>query len=174
MKAFLGALSSAVVFFAQAALGRSASPELATSQLVGTWHLVSVEDTITGQAEPLLPYGAHPAGFLMYHPDGHMCAALTGGDRPAWKDSDGPTDAEKIAYYDSFVAYGGPFKVDYDKSIVYHYPTVAWSPAFVGTTQARPFRLEGDKLIITVTAELWDPRMEKRVLVWQRAKSTDQ
>jgi hypothetical protein len=141
-----------------------------TRQLFGTWQLVSVEDIITGRAEPLLPYGGHPTGFLMYQPDGHMCATLTDGERPRWRDADHPTDAEKVAYYDSFVAYCGTFEVDPEKSIVIHYPTVAWWPGFVGTTQARPFRLEGDKLIITVTESLGDPRVEKRVLVWQRAK----
>ncbi len=139
------------------------------AQLVGTWKLVSVEDSFSGKDQSALPYGAHPAGFLMYQPDGHMCATLTDGERPLWKDAANPTDAEKIAYYDTFVAYCGTFKVDSEKSIVCHYPTVAWWPAFVGTVQARPFRLEGDKLIITVTEGLPDPRAEKRVLVWQRA-----
>ncbi len=106
----------------------------------------------------------------MYQPDGHMCATLTDGERPPWKDAANPTDAEKIAYYDTFVAYCGTFKVDSEKSVVSHYPTVAWWPGFVGTIQARPFRLEGDRLIITVTEQLGDPRMEKRVLVWQRVK----
>jgi hypothetical protein len=103
-----------------------------------------------------------------------MCAALADGDRPAWKDATGPTDAEKIAYYDTFIAYCGTYKVDSEMAVVYHYPIIAWSPAFVGSTQARPFRLEGDKLIITVTENLGDPRMEKRVLVWQRAEPTGQ
>ncbi len=152
----------------------SGEPSPNAAQLVGTWQLVSVEDTITGRAEPLLPYGAHPAGFLMYQTDGHMCATLTDGERPPFKDAANPTDAEKSAYYDSFVAYGGTFKVDPESSVVSHYPTVAWWPAFVGTTQARPFRLQGDKLIITVTEDLWDPRLEKRVLVWRRVKRSGQ
>jgi hypothetical protein len=109
----------------------------------------------------------------MYQADGHMCATLTDGERPPWKDAANPTDAEKIAYYDSFIAYAGTFRLDAEMSVVYHYPTIAWSPAFVGTTQARPFRLEGDKLIITVTGNLGDPRLEKRVLVWQRAKASE-
>ena len=140
------------------------------SQLVGTWRLVSIEDTVAGKPQPAVDLGAHPVGFLMYQSDGHMCATLTDGDRPAWKDPAMPTDAEKIAYYDTFVAYCGTFKLDSEKSVVYHYPSIAWSPSFVGSTQARPFRLEGDKLIITVTENLGDPKMEKRVLVWQRAE----
>ena len=53
--------------------------------------------------------------------------------------------------------------------MVTHYPTIAWMPTYVGSTQPRPFRLEGDKLIITVTEGISDLGIEKRVLVWQRA-----
>ncbi len=150
---------------------KSASPPGA-ERLVGTWQLVSIEDTIAGEAGPAVDLGAHPVGFLMYQADGHMSATLVDGDRPAWKNATRPTNAEKIAYFDTFVAYCGTFKVDPEKSIVYHYPAVAWTPAFLATNQARPFRLEGDKLIITVTENLGDPSMEKRVLLWQRAKTS--
>ena len=43
------------------------------SQLVGTWKLVSVEETMTdGRVQPSKRYGPHPQGFLMYEPDGYM------------------------------------------------------------------------------------------------------
>ena len=149
----------------------SPSSAPAIAQLLGTWQLVSIEDTVAGKVHPAVDLGRHPVGFLMYTPDGHMCATLADGDRPAWKDTANPTDAEKIASYDTFIAYSGTFRIDADNSTVYHYPSIAWLPAYVGTTQVRPFRLEGDKLIITVTEGLGDSRLEKRVLVWQRAKS---
>jgi hypothetical protein len=107
----------------------------------------------------------------MYQADGHMCAELTNGDTQT-KDLAKAPDAAKIAHYESFIAYCGTFKLDAENSTVYHYPTVAWSPSYVGSTQPRPFRLEGDKLIITATKGLPDPKMEKLVLVWQRAKSS--
>lgn len=149
----------------------SDSPVPTVEQLLGTWHLVSIEDTVFGKTRPAVDLGTHPRGFLMYTSDGHMCATLVDGDRAAWNDATHPTNAEKVASFDSFIAYAGTFRLDAEKSVVYHYPTVAWSPAYVGTTQVRPFRLEGDKLIITVTEGLGDPRLEKRVLVWQRAKT---
>ena len=51
-----------------------------------------------------------------------------------------------------------------------HYPSVAWAPAYVGSTQPRPFRLEGNRLIITVTGGMSDDGIAKRVLVWQRTQ----
>ncbi len=167
MKAFVAVLF-ALLLLTQ--LGSAQAPQPTAAQLVGTWQLVSVTDTIDGKDQVSPSFGVHPIGFLMYEPDGHMCATLTSANRPAWKDPAKATDAEKIAYYDSFYAYCGTYKLDAANSTVYHYPTIAWIPAYIGSTQKRPFRLEGDKLIITTTQNT-DPRLQKRVLVWQRAKA---
>ena len=141
------------------------------SQLVGTWKLVSVEETMTdGRVQPSKRYGPHPQGFLMYEPDGHMCATLVNGDRPAWKDESKPTDAEKLEDYDTLTAYCGTYKLDSATSTVTHYPEVHSIPRYVGSTQPRPFKLEGNRLIITITKGLSDPNMAKSVLIWQRAK----
>jgi hypothetical protein len=104
----------------------------------------------------------------MYQADGNMCASIMNPDRPAWKDSAKPTNEEKIAYYDTFIAYCGTYKLDAEKSVVTHYPVVAWTPAYVGSNQVRPFRLEGKRLTITVAGPL--PAVTKRVLVWERAQ----
>ena len=152
-----------------AALSLAQGPTV--SQLVGTWQIVSIEDSMKdGSVGPPADLGPHPKGFLMYEPDGHMCAALVNSDRPAWKDFAKATDAEKIAYYDTFIAYCGTYKLDSTASTVTHYPSVAWTPAYVGSTQKRPFKLEGNRLIITVTEGVVDLGIQKRVLVWERAK----
>jgi len=143
-------------------------------RLGGTWKLVSVEDTTKdGRTGPSQQFGAHPKGFLMYASDGHMCATIANGDRPAWKDPSKPTDAEKIEYYDTLIAYCGTFKYDPEHGILTHYPEVAWTPGYVGSTQVRPFKMEGDRLIITVTAGMEDIGVKKRVLVWKKAKQVD-
>jgi hypothetical protein len=174
MKTLFAVVSGSVLLLGQIAFAQSGSPAPNLAQVLGTWKLVSVEGTIAGQAQAARPYGAHPVGFLMYQADGHMCAELTNGGAPAWKDPAKATDAQKIAYYESFIAYCGTFKLDAQNSILYHYPTVAWSPSYLGSTQPRRFRVQGDKLIITATEGLPDGKMEKLVLVWQRAKSSVQ
>jgi hypothetical protein len=166
MRVLLSAL-----LLAGAALAQSATPTPTVAQLLGTWKLVSIEDTMTdGKVQPSAQFGSNPNGFIMYEPDGHMCATIANGDRPAWKDPAKPTDAEKIAYYDTFIAYCGTFKLDGTTSTVTHYPSVAWTPAYVGSVQPRPFRLEGNRLIITVTRGISDTSIQKRVLVWERSK----
>ena len=152
-----------------AALSLAQAPTV--SQLVGTWQIVSIEDTMKdGSVGPPADLGPHPKGFLMYEPDGHMCATLVNSDRPAWKDFAKATDVEKIAYYDTLIAYCGTYKLDSTASTVTHYPSVAWTPAYVGSTQPRPFKLEGNRLIITVTEGMANLGIQKRVLVWERAK----
>jgi len=160
-----------VVLLPAALLAQSATPAPTVAQLVGTWKLVSIEDTMKdGKAQPSTQFGPHPHGFLMYEADGHMCATIVNGDRQAWKDPKHATDAEKIAYFDTLVAYCGTYKLDSATSTVTHYPEIAWEPAYVGSTQPRPFRFEGNKLIITVTVGMSDPVIKQRVLVWQRAE----
>jgi hypothetical protein len=160
-----------ILLLVASALAQSSTPAPTVAELIGTWKLISIEDTTTdGKPWPSVQFGSHPNGFIMYEPDGHMCATIANGDRPAWKDPARPTDAEKIAYYDTFIAYCGTFKLDSANSTLTHYPSVAWTPAYVGSTQPRPFRLEGNRLIITVTRGLNDPAIQKRVLVWERAK----
>jgi hypothetical protein len=160
----------AILLLAASALAQdSSAAKPTTGQLVGTWRLVSIEDTMKdGMVKPPEQLGPHPIGFLMYQADGNMCASIMNPDRPAWKDSAKPTNEEKIAYYDTFIAYCGTYKLDAEKSVVTHYPVVAWTPAYVGSNQVRPFRLEGKRLTITVAGPL--PTVTKRVLVWERAQ----
>ena len=160
-----------ILALSAALLAQSAAPAPTAAQLVGTWKLVSIEDTMKdGTVHPSKQFGPHPHGFLMYEADGHMCATIVNGDRPAWKDPKQATDAEKVAYFDTLIAYCGTFKLDSAASTVTHYPEVAWTPAYVGSTQPRPFKLEGNRLIITPSNSLSDDAVQKRVLVWERAK----
>jgi len=159
------------ILLGTASLAQTATPAPTVAQLLGTWKLVSIEEAMNdGKVQPSTQFGPHPHGLIMYEPDGYMCASIVNGDRPVWKDPAKATDAEKIAYYDSFLAYCGKFKLDSATSTVTHFPEVAWSPSYVGSTQPRPFRLEGNRLIITVTRGLPNPEIQKRVLVWERAK----
>lgn len=137
--------------------------------LLGTWKLVSIADTLKdGTVGPPAQLGAHAIGFIMYEPDGHMCASIMNPDRPPLKSIDKASAAEKAAFYDTFIAYCGTYKLDAEKSMVTHYPVVAWTPAYVGSTQLRPFKIEGDRLTITVDNPL--AAVTRRVLVWERAE----
>jgi len=67
-------------------------------RIVGTWKLVSAEETMKdGTTRPFPSFGLHGKGFLMYQRDGYMCADLVNPDRPKWADSAHTTPEEKAA-----------------------------------------------------------------------------
>jgi Lipocalin-like domain len=163
MKMVLTMLLLATCWLAQSS--SLAAPTVA--QLVGTWRVVSVEVTTKdGTVKPDDRFGPHARGYIMYEPDGHMCAEVMNPDRPAWKNPDKPTKEEKITAFDGFIAYCGTYKLDAEHSTVMHYPEVAWNPPYVGSTQPRPFRIEGKRLIITPAST--ETNVAKRVLTCER------
>lgn len=142
---------------------------LLVAQIVGTWQLVSDQSTLKDGSVISNPkLGPHAKGFLMYEPDGHMCAELMNPDRPAWKNPQKPTSDDKISSFDGFVGYCGTYALDAQRSILTHFPSVAWAPDYVGTTQSRPFHFEGKYLIITPVSN--DPNIAKQVLTWERVQ----
>src|SRR6476660_7757252 len=77
-------------------------------RIVGTWRLVSNEETMKDGSTRVMPdIGPEGKGFLMYQSDGYMCADLVNPHRPKWADPVHPTVAEKIAAADGTFAYCG-------------------------------------------------------------------
>ena len=139
------------------------------AQFVGAWKLVSTEEKLKdGSSRPYQDLGPHGAGYLMYSADGHMCAELTGADRPKWKVP--PTPAEKLAAMDTFSAYCGRFAVDEVNHVMWHYPELALNPNFVGTEQRRPYRFEANRLIFSdkQAQDDDDKTVDRWTIVWEK------
>jgi Lipocalin-like domain len=115
-------------------------------KILGSWQMVSwtIKDLSTGQISPAL--GDNPVGYITYTPEGRVMVLVLRGDRrkPA---ALVPTDAEKVALYDSMFAYAGTYSVDDEK--VLHHIDMSWNEAWTGTTQVRFLRLQGDMLTYT-------------------------
>jgi len=137
-------------------------------EIVGTWKLVSVEETMKdGTSRPFPSFGPHAKGFLIYQRDGHMCAQLMNPDRPKFADSAHPTREEKAAAYDGALAYCGRYEIDVEHSQIIHLPQVATDPGWVGSRQIRPYRLEGRRLIFS-DLEKNDRSVESWRIVWEK------
>jgi hypothetical protein len=80
--------------------------ENATSQLTGTWKLVSWLTRFDG-GETVEPYGPNPKGRLVLTPDNHWIIILTGANRKPAKSIE-----EKAALLDSVLAYSGKYTVE--------------------------------------------------------------
>ena len=90
-------------------------------------------------------------------------------DRPAWKDMNKPTDAEKLRAIEGFFAYGGRYEIDVANHTIYHYPEVAWMPNFAGTKQVRPYKFDGELLTFSGKATN-RPGVESWAITWRKMK----
>src|SRR5262249_41584303 len=107
---------------------------------LGTWKLVSTEIRHPdGHATPFPDLGPDAIGFLLYTPDGHMCAELMKPGRPKWAVGENPTAAEAATALVGFNAYCGTFEVQESERTMIHFPQTAWSPGWVGSVQKRPY-----------------------------------
>lgn len=159
-----------VVCFRVAARGDQDSVSNVRAQIIGTWELVSAEEhTTDGSKRPYQDIGASGKGYLMYTADGHMCGAGMNPDRPSWKDTNNPTDAEKLRAIEGFFAYCGRYEIDVANHAIYHYPEVAWMPNYVGTKQERPYKFDGKLLTFSGKATN-RPGVESWAITWRKMK----
>jgi hypothetical protein len=138
-----------------------------SSKLIGIWKLTSfeVEMQATGQKEPV--WGQKPTGYVIFSPEGRAFFILTGeGRKPA------KTPQERANLLNSLISYTGMYRLEGDKWITK--VDVAWSPEFVGTEQARFFKVDGDRLQVLTTWIIhpnWPEKgMVRRILTFERAK----
>jgi hypothetical protein len=79
------------------------------------------------------------------------------------------TDPDRVALFNSLVAYTGTYRVDADKWITV--VEVSANPAWVGTEQARSFSVVGNRLQeMTAWAARPDNRMARAQITYERAK----
>jgi hypothetical protein len=90
--------------------------------------------------------GVDPVGYLSYQPDGRMMAVVVNRQRPVPHGAS-PTDAEKLALFDTMLAYAGTYT--FENGRVVHHVDASWNPAWGVTDLIRPFSIDGDKLIIS-------------------------
>jgi hypothetical protein len=79
--------------------------------------------------------GADPIGYIAYHADGRMMALVVKRHRPKLS-GPVPTDDEKIALFDSMLAYSASYTVEGDRVI--HHVDAAWNPAWGTSALIRP------------------------------------
>jgi hypothetical protein len=129
----------------------AAKQPTAGPELVGTWQLVSTQQTLTDESvRPDPDLGDHPAGYMMYDRAGRMCTVFSNADRPHWL-APTPTDAEAHALFDQMVVYCGRYRVDTLAGKIMFDMELGHSPSLAGTTRERKFELAGDRLTLHPT-----------------------
>jgi Lipocalin-like domain len=141
-------LYKAVFLTAVAAVSPSMFPFAAWAEegpLIGSWKLKQFVREVAGTGERYDQLGPHPEGVISYSKDGRMSVLLLAGDRVKPM-GDIPTDQEKVALFQTMIAYAGTYTVDRGK--VVHHVDLSWNGARAGTDQVRYFSLQGDTLTI--------------------------
>jgi hypothetical protein len=141
-------------------------------QLIGAWKLVSYVEKPVDGSEPFHPMGERPLGIIMYTPDGYMSAQLMHPDRKSFSSGDWfkgtPEEYEKEA--STYIAYSGPFHVNEEKKTLTHSMFVSLFPNWLGQTQPRVVRIEGDRLHLSTAAPIHSAgKTVNSYLEWQRA-----
>jgi hypothetical protein len=136
-------------------------------QLLGTWELVRWE-TAYDDGRTIYPMGEDAKGYILYTADGYMTAALFRGDRPDFVTGEALTadGAEKIAGWDSYYSYGGPYRLDGDRVI--HTVVHSIYPNWLGGTQVREISFEGEHLILTTPPQKTRRGTQNSRVIWRR------
>ena len=137
-------------------------------QLVGTWRLENWETRYdTGRV--IHPMGEDAQGLLVYAPDGYMSVVLFRNGRAPFTTGEMlSADAdEKIAGWDSYYSYCGPFELKGD--CVIHHIEACLYPNWIGTTQERQAVIDGGNLILKTDPPKTRRGVQTSAVTWSRA-----
>ena len=111
--------------------------------LVGSWKLTGWTVRVIGETVDKEPFGPNPKGRLVITPQGYWIVIITGANRHA-----GKTPEDKLALFDSVLAYSGKYTVEGNKITVR--VDMSANEVFTGPSQVqtRFFNLDGEKLTV--------------------------
>jgi len=116
-----------------------------TAGLLGTWRMLSWTRTSVTTGEVRDALGPDPLGYIAYHADGRMMAYVERRGRAVAGAA--PSDRQKAELFDSMLAYTASYVVEGETVI--HTVDGSWNPAWGATPLIRPFKLDGDHLVIS-------------------------
>lgn len=136
------------------------------AKLVGTWRIVAFYLEFQDNGERRATFGKSPKGYIIFTPEGRTMSYLEAESRKAPR-----TDEERSAAFRTMIAYTGKYRVEGDRFTTS--VDGAWNVGWVGTDQARTFKLDGNRLEIVSQwgpAPIYDNRVVRGVLLWEREK----
>jgi ketosteroid isomerase-like protein len=143
------------------------APQTTTTDLVGTWKLVSI--TIEQDGKKTDFYGPNPQGQVIYEASGRVSNIITRSGLPKFASDSRQlgTPEENAEVVEGSIAYFGTYTVDAAaKTITLHIETCSY-PNLNGLDRKSTFNISGDELTITnPTSSIGVPDQ----LVWKRVK----
>jgi hypothetical protein len=141
-----------------------------SASLIGTWELLSREDTTHAGERRVDPgLGANPIALLIFDKEGHFAAQFMKRDRNAAAETEStnlaPNNSRARGGYD---AYFGTYKVDDSLGTVTTHLVGALSPENVGQVFTRTMGVTGDELTIRLESATASGEAITRTLLWRR------
>jgi hypothetical protein len=119
----------------------------AAETIQGRWKLIAAEDLRADGTVARYPWGRQPAGSIVVQ-DGACYLQIMSTDTPSFTAGAQPVSAQMAsALLSTYIAYSGPCTVDEGAGSVTVKVEAAWRPDYVGTSQTRFFRFEGDQML---------------------------
>lgn len=134
------------------------------NRLVGSWRLVSYETDEAGGRRGR-PYG-DAVGRLTYDDRGNMTGQVMRPNRARVEIGDGSAQQVRAAYI-GYIAYFGTYEVADDGRSVVHHVDGALNPDWVGGTQRRALRFDGERLILSADVKK-HAAIVTHSLTWER------
>jgi hypothetical protein len=138
-------------------------------QIVGTWKLFSIEESIGGK-NVIYPLGQNPVGYLMYDSIGNMSQQLMDSSRPAVSLRSATIREVQDLVFNGFDAYSGTYSIDEVEGSITYKIECSLYPTVVGTTLKRKIECSEDKLLIKSTIVDPDKIEHTRTITWMRVK----
>jgi hypothetical protein len=137
---------------ARAETGSSTRAAADEPGLVGTWRLVRFEDT-SNDGKVSYPFGQHPLGYFVYDPTGHLSVQMMRNPPTAPFRSSAATEAEVREADEAYGAYFGTYRVDKANHVLHHIVEGSLNSRYAANPdQVRPYRLQGDVLVIEMSS----------------------
>jgi Lipocalin-like domain len=119
--------------------------------LIGAWRIRAIEDRDSA-SDPWVPYGPDPQGIIVYDASGTLSCHLVGNGLPA------PSSEKYLGYWGTFAIADAHRDGEAIVGTLLHQMEGGHPPFLFEQEPERPFRLEGDDLVIG------DGRTTRRVL----------
>ena len=133
-------------------------------RLIGSWRLVSYQ-TLDGAGRRGEPYAA-AVGRLTYDDRGNMSGQVMRPDRARVAVGIGNAQSVRAAYI-GYIAYFGSYEVASDGATVVHRVEGALNPEWVGGTQVRKLKFDGDRLVLSADVRK-GADIVTHTLTWER------
>jgi lipocalin-like protein len=171
MKRMISAVLTASALIFGVFILREEAVAQTTTDLVGTWTLVSI--TLERDGKKTDFYGPSPQGQVMYDADGRFSVIISRSDLPkfASDNREAGTAEENKAIVQGSLAYFGTYSVsETDKIITTHVESSTF-PNWNGIDRKTSFNISGDELSTqVVSGPLTSIGTGTAYVVWKRAK----